>query len=429
MASVEPPEIAPPQAMAPAPGAFLRATALTVACATVSVLPAYLTGALAVQMRADIGFGRAGQGVAVGAFFAANALTTVWMGRLVERVGTIPGVRLGLALSAVASVGIVLAPPGLGVLVALLAVAGVGNGVMGPALALLTSRRVPVDRQGLAFGVKQGGVSMAALLGGVAVPAVALTVGWRWAFAGAAVAAAALLAAPRRAPEDGPSPRRGATAAVPAQDGGRPDAALLLLTVAFALGSSAAMAVGAFLVDAGVEAGLAEGAAGLTLAAASLAAVAARVVSGWAVDRSHRDHLAVVAAMIAVGTVGYLLLATGDRTLFVVGGMIAYGAGWGWVGLLVFAVVDLHPAAPARATGVAQVGAATGGVAGPLLLALVAQRLGYEAGWLAAAVLAALGGGCVVLGRRAAARAAAAAPATADSGKPVVDLREDVVGD
>lgn len=413
MAPAEPPDPAPAHVRTPLPGAFLRATALAVACGTVSVLPAYLTGALAVQMRADIGFGRGGQGVAVAVFFAFNALTTAWMGRLVERVGTAPGIRLGLALSAAASLGIVLAPPELGVLVGLLAVGGVGNAVMGPALALFTARRVAADRRGLAFGVKQGGVSAASLVGGVAVPAVALTVGWRWAFVGAAAAAIALLAVPRRTPEDGPARRREGAAGVGRR--GLPDTALLLLTVGFALGSSAAMAVGAFLVDAGVESGLGEGAAGLTLAAASLAAVVVRVASGWAVDRGRHDHLAVVAAMIAVGTVGYVLLAVGDRALFVVGAMVAYGAGWGWVGLLVFAVVDLYPAAPARAAGVAQIGAASGGVIGPVLLALVARRIGYEAGWLVAAVLAALGGACIVLGRRAAARSGAAGV----TGRPV----------
>src|SRR5205823_1137887 len=63
---------------------------------------------------------------------------------------------------------------------------------------LTLARSVPAHRLGLSFGVKQAAIPLATLLAGAAVPAVALTVGWRWAYVIAAgLAVLALVGAPR----------------------------------------------------------------------------------------------------------------------------------------------------------------------------------------------------------------------------------------
>src|SRR5690606_19508698 len=62
-------------------------------------------------------------------------------------------------------------------------------------------------RQGIAFGIKQSAIPLATLLGGIAVPAITLSVGWRWTYvAGAtfAVLAAALVVSDRRPGGAGP---------------------------------------------------------------------------------------------------------------------------------------------------------------------------------------------------------------------------------
>ena len=48
------------------------------------------------------------------------------------------------------------------------------------------ARHVPAHRQGLSFGVKQAAIPVSTLLAGAAVPTIALTAGWRWAFVAAA---------------------------------------------------------------------------------------------------------------------------------------------------------------------------------------------------------------------------------------------------
>ena len=69
--------------------------------------------------------------------------------------------------------------------------------------------RCPPSRLGLSFGIKQAAIPIATLLAGVAVPTVALTVGWRWAYLiGAGLALLALLIAPAGRRAAGPGAAR-----------------------------------------------------------------------------------------------------------------------------------------------------------------------------------------------------------------------------
>jgi hypothetical protein len=74
---------------------------LAVAVATAGVVPAFLAGGLAVQIRAEFGFGEGALGLAVAVFFATSALASVTSGRVVERVGSSLGMRLAATVSAV----------------------------------------------------------------------------------------------------------------------------------------------------------------------------------------------------------------------------------------------------------------------------------------------------------------------------------------
>ena len=52
--------------------------------------------------------------------------------------------------------------------------------------------------------------------------------------------------------------------------------------------------------------------------------------------------------------------------------ILGFGFGWSWPGLMNFAVVRLHPQAPAAATSITQTGVYAGGCVGPLGLGAVA---------------------------------------------------------
>ena len=65
--------------------------------------------------------------------------------------------------------------------------------------------------------------------------------------------------------------------------------------------------------------------------------------------------------------------------------VLGFGLGWAWPGLMNFAVVRLHPQAPAAATSITQTGVYAGGCLGPLALGAVAAHLGYPTMWAVAA--------------------------------------------
>jgi MFS family permease len=360
----------------------------TIACS----VPVFLVGGLAVQISDELEFSPAGLGLAVSAYFGASALASVPAGALVERFGSTAIARAGISLAALSLLTIAVAARSLWSLIAILAL-GAGANAMGQ-LASNTSlsRHIPVRRQGLSFGVKQAAIPMSALLAGVAVPVVALTLGWRWAFVFAAAgAAAALLLVPAERNEQ----RRKA-----ANGGERATAALVVIGIGATLAAGSANALGTFLVDAAVARGLAPGPAGLTLTLGSAVGVVARIVGGWLADRLPDRQIGVIAGMLTVGAAGLALLSQAGLAPLIVGVVLGFGLGWAWPGLMNFAVVRLHPQAPAAATSITQTGVYAGGCVGPVSLGAVAASAGYPTMWTVAAIAMLWAAAAMVLGSR-----------------------------
>jgi cyanate permease len=257
---------------------------------------------------------------------------------------------------------------------------------------LTLARSVAANRLGLSFGFKQASIPTATLLAGLAVPAVALTLGWRWAyFFGAALALAALALTPR-----------GGDAHVRAQVDrtDRATGALAVIGVGAGLGAATATALGIFLVAAAVDRGVDPGLAGLVLTMGSIVGLSLRLVHGWLADRRDGGHIAVVAASMALGAGGLALLAVPGPFALIAGTILAFGLGWAWPGLLQFAVVRLNPTAPAAATAVVQVGVYAGGFVGPIVFGFVAAHAGFPAAWLVCAVQTLVAAAAMVVGRR-----------------------------
>jgi MFS family permease len=362
------------------------AVTTTIAC----VLPVFLVGGLAVQIGDDFPFSPAGLGLAVSVYFGVGALASVPAGSLVERFGAAVVARAGILLAVGSLLATAAAARSLASLVTLLAASGVANALGQLASNAALARHVPARRQGLSFGVKQAAIPVSTLLAGAAVPTVALTVGWRWAFVAAAGAAATtLLLVPA---QEHPARRAGR------HDGGRATAPLVVVGVAATLAAAAANALGTFLVDASVARGVAPGSAGLTLTFGSAVCVAARLVGGWQADRRPDRQVPVIAGLLASGAVGVVLLAAPGTPLLLAGVVLGFGLGWAWPGLLTFAVVRLHPQAPAAATSITQTGVYAGGCVGPLTLGAVAARAGYPAMWVTAGAAMVLAAGLMLAG-------------------------------
>ena len=369
------------------------AVLLAVSVATAGVLPGFLTGGLAVQIRGELGFGEGALGFAVAVFFAASALGSVVLGRVVERVGSSAGMRLAALVSAASLLAVsVLAGSWWG-LVACLGLGGLGNSIAHPATHLLLAREVPQGRQGLAFGIKQAAIPAATLLAGLAVPTLAVTVGWRWAFAGGAALA---LCVALLVPKGG---EKGIRRVKEARAGDVPLVPLLLLALGIGLGSAAANPLGAFVVESAVAAGVGVGAAGLLLALGSAAGIGVRVWFGHLADQMESGRLRLVAGMLVVGTGGFVLLASGAASLLVVGVVFAFAAGWGWPGLFNFAIVRSNPRAPAAATGITQTGASGGAAAGPLAFGYLVEETSFSTAWMCSGAVALAAAAAILAGR------------------------------
>ena len=191
------------------------------------MLPGFLVGALALQMRGDLdaSVGAVAGGVTV--FFLAGAVGAGPGGRFAERLGALAAMRTSVLITAACLFAVAAVGSTLAIVFALLAVAGLANAVNQPAINLFMADQVPIDRQGLAFGIKQSAIPGAILVSGLALPAIALPLGWRATFAicGALVLVVALVArsggaqlpCPHRASA---RPARPARAALPRRRGG-----------------------------------------------------------------------------------------------------------------------------------------------------------------------------------------------------------------
>lgn len=375
--------------------ALLQAVSVT----TTGVLPAFLVGALAVQIREDLDVGPAEIGLAAATLFTVAGILARFLGRFVQRIGAGRGIALSATLAALALAG-VSAAGSFAVLIAAMVVGGIANALAQPSANLRISQAVDLQRLGLAFGIKQSSIPAATLLGGLAVPGIALVVGWRWAFVAGAVAAAGIAvwaavgrAGPRRLPGGG-------GAEVPA-DRGTPLGGLVVLTVAGGLAAATGTCLGVFLIDSAVRTGIPPSSAGLLFAAAALSGLLIRIALGAAMDRHPTSSPYLVMANLLVGgCLGYLLLATGRPVLFALGALLAYAAGWTWTGLLHFAVVRDNRTGAAAATGVLQTGLSFGSAAGPLLFGLLAEATSYSTSWLATAATALLAALTFRVGRR-----------------------------
>jgi MFS family permease len=370
-----------------------RPILLAVAVATVGVLPAFLTGGLAVQVRDELDFGSAALGLAIAAFFASSSLASAVMGRLVERIGFHRGLRLAATGGAASLLGVALLARSWTGLVACLVLGGLANAVSHPATNLSLAREVSAGRQGLSFGIKQAAIPAATLLAGLAVPSVAVTFGWRWAFAGgAALALAVALLVPAGTP--------GGVVRRLKEERDARVAPLVLLALGIGLGSTATAPLGSFLVESSVAVGLRVDTAGLLLALGSAVNIVVRVAFGHLADGMSGGRLRLVAAMLGTGVVGFALLATGESALILPGALLAFGAGWGWPGLFNFAVVKTSPGAPAAATGVTQTGASGGAALGPLVFGLVVEAASYDVAWLVSGAIALGALAAILAGRR-----------------------------
>ena len=394
---------------APATGRRAAAgAAVAVSAVAVSLLPFSLLGASAVQIRGELGLNELTLGLAMGAFYGIAMLSSAVMGRLAGRMGAIGGLRAGVVLAAGSLTGVAVLTHRWEVLAAFLAAAGLALAILQPAADLWVTGNVPRHRHGVTYGVKQSAAPISVLVAGLAVPAVAIPLGWRWSYAAAAVVAVAVLAL---LPADASANRR--------RDNRAGDArvrTLLVIALSYALGNVGAVALGGFFVSHAVRSGVPEGVAGVLLAVSSLGVVLFRVAAGHLADRRAASPLVAIAALQGAGAACIVAFAFAGGAWVYVLGPLAMVAAWGWLGLLALTVVRENPGAPAAATGITQTGGYLGAGVGPVVFGLATRAISYHGAWVLVACSLGLAAVAMLAGRRllrAGAPAAAGAPGRA----------------
>lgn len=366
------------------PYSSVRVTFLGSAVTVVCVLPTFLVGAMAIQISDEFAFSATVLGLAIGVSRGSGAIGSIVLGRVVDRIGAVRALRLAMGIAAVTSLGMFGAAVGTVSLLAWLAAASWANALGQPAANRLLANVVHPTRLGTAFGVKQSAPPTASMLAGLCVPAIAVTLGWRWAYLMVAVLAIVVAFAIGRRP---PAKTRADTLKLTVSFGG-PN--IILFAIAFGSGTAASSAATAFFVNSAVWSGTSPDAAGLLLAAGSVAAVATRVIAGLASDRMSIGHLKLCAGMLAVGSSGFVLLAIGHSETVALGIIIALAGAWGFNGVFWLAMVRAFPANPGAITGALSPGGYIGAAAGPIAFGFLAERVGYSFAWASGGAIALL---------------------------------------
>ena len=330
----------------------------------------------------------------VSVFFLAGALGAGAGGRLADRVGALRALRGCMLVTAACLLAAAAFADSVLVLMGIIGVAGASNAVSQPATNLFVAEEIPSEQQGFGFGIKQSGIPGAIVVSGLALPLLAIPLGWRPTFA--ICAAGPLLVALALRGRAARETRR--------VRAGRPSRALVLTAVGAALATGGPSALGAYLVASAVDVGVAEGTAGLLAAFGSAVSLAVRIFLGARADRRRAYGLETVILLLLAGSAGFALMATQAIAPFVGGALVAFALGWGWPGLFNLAVVAGHPEAPGSASGVSQTGIYIGAGGGPALFGLIHTQSGYPAAWLAVAASMLAAAGVMWLATRSAAR-------------------------
>lgn len=349
----------------------------------VSTVALTIFGVLASQLIHEFGISRWQVGALVTASSAAGAVLSPTIGRLTDRFGARRAALTNLGLGATALLALAIAPS-FGLLVVAALLTGGAQGMSNPATNKLISLHVPIGGRGLITGIKQSGVQVGTVVGGLALPPLALIWGWRGAVAAfAGASAVGLFAAAFLLPED--PGRNGARSSLA---GPVPVAIVRLGLYGFLLGAGGS-ALFTYTALYGQEVlGLTEATAGITVALMGFVGIVARI--GWsrAAERGDRYRGSLI-WLAVLSTFGALLMAAAmlfPPLVWLAAAITGFSASaWNSVGML--AIIFLVPAASAgRASGLVLFGFLAGlGIGAPVFGWSVDTLGTYLPGWLAAA--------------------------------------------
>jgi MFS family permease len=327
------------------------------------------------------------------AVFAVGVLTSFWAGGLVTHIGS-----LRMASLCAAAVAASMAFAALGSSSALLVAGlclGLAFGPETPASTALLGRLVTDDRRALVFSVRQTGNQIGAVIGSLALPAIAIWLAPQWSYAAVGACAicgivvfewlrpeyAGLAQAPRQL---------GMRARLALATSDRRIAALAVASIPF---SGMQLALNTYFVTLGVrELGLSHLEAGVALACAQAGGLLGRLGWGYLAMRIDSTRLLLVSLGLGMtlcaatfGLFGEALGKAGQYTLAAAFGLTASG----WNGVFLAEVARLAPQDRiGETTGAVLTASYAGLLVTPVLISAVESFAGLAGAFVGLAILA-----------------------------------------
>lgn len=346
-----------------------------------AVAPAFLVGAFASELMADLEFRVAELGLVGSMYtsvFGVGALTGryLWSWWAPDRALFVPG---GLAM-----LGGVLAAraDSLTALLVGIALAGVASSVAQTISSQLIASRPAGDaRSGITYSALQSAKPAAAVVVGL-LGVLGLTwVSWREAFLTMGVVSLVLVALVQWATRGlaHGTPPNGRAITLPRWIW-RPT---LLMGLGFALTSISTT----FIVESAQAEGLNARAAVLVLLGSGCLAVVGRITAGLLADRPGISLSRMLAWLFVLGGIGCALIAMAGLGTLLAGVCLVFGPGWAFGGVLLARVSMQDHRRAAQSAGALFLGASLGGATGPAVFGLVVAQAGYGVAWGSLSVL------------------------------------------
>ena len=345
---------------------------------TVATLLYTMVAVLATFIIDDLGVSRAQLGWVLAVYSIASAALSPTIGGIADRLGAKRSM-LGVYAFAGAGFLVMTRADTLTVMLGAALVASFGQSMANPATNKMIANEFLPGKRGLITGVKQSGVQMGTVIGGISFPALAFRYGWRSALL--AVAAWAL-------PADSTTP------AADAERARLPSGIYWIMAYAFLMGVGGSPIFTFFPLYAHEVVGVSEITAGLMVAVGGLAAVIARIMWSVRVERSgeYSGSLMTLSAM-AVGSGILLLLAQPLGAVMLWISVVAiFMSISAWNSVAMLAVITASgPSGAGRASGTVLLGFLSGLALSPPLFGWSVDRLEtYQPGFMAAVVMFAL---------------------------------------
>jgi MFS family permease len=369
-------------------------TMLVIAMASATFAAASL-GILASFIIDDLGITRAQLGIALGVINVGGAVLSPVAGRITDRIG---GKRAMIALFVASAATFLIFGFAFAYVMLIVGAfaAAFSQATANPSTNKLIAEDLAAGERGVITGIKQSGVQAGIFLGGLIVPSLALTFGWRGAYLFVAAVplvfvGLAVLVFPTA---------EVTSAEQRSRDRGRLPAAIWWLAgYGFLLGFSGAVT---YLVPLFAEEtlGMSPVAGGIAAAVIAFTAVPGRILWSRYAERSGAFHgslgtmaaLSVAAALLFYGAgAGWAWLLWPAAVLIAAG-----SSSWNSVGMLAV-MIEAGTASTGRASGVVLFGFLAGlGIAPPIFGAIIDRTGSYDLMWLLSAV-SSLGAGATII--------------------------------